>query len=93
MKASIQKHSVLTYYALTFAISWGGILLVIGGPGGIPGTPEQFKRLLFFVALAMMHGPSLAGILLTGLISGRAGLRELIFRLLKWRERRERCAG
>jgi hypothetical protein len=35
IKTFIRKHSVLIYYALTFAISWGGILLVIGGPGAI----------------------------------------------------------
>jgi hypothetical protein len=33
-KAFIVRHPVLTYFALTFAISWGGVLLVIGGPGG-----------------------------------------------------------
>ena len=77
-KAFIRRHPVLTYYALTFAISWGGLLLVIGGPGGIPGTPEQFETLLPFVILALLAGPSVAGILLTGLVSGRAGLRELL---------------
>lgn len=55
------------------------------GPGGIPGTPEQFKTLLFPVGLAMMTGPSIAGILLTGLVSGRGGLRDLIARFLTWR--------
>ena len=40
IKAFIKRHPVLTYYALTFAISWGGILVVVG-PGGIPGTTEQ----------------------------------------------------
>jgi membrane protease YdiL (CAAX protease family) len=30
-------------------------------------------------------GPSIAGILLTGLVSGRPGLRELLSRLLRWR--------
>ena len=30
--AVVKRHPVLTYSALTFAISWGGVLLVIGGP-------------------------------------------------------------
>ena len=76
---------MLIYYALTFAISWGGILLVIGGPGGIPATPKQFERLLPFMFLPMLAGPSVAGILLTGLVHGRAGLREFLSRLLRWR--------
>jgi hypothetical protein len=81
----LKRHPLLTYYALAFAISWGGVLLVIGGPGGIPGTPEQFGRLLPAVILALLAGPSVAGLLLTGLVQGRAGLRELLSRLLRWR--------
>lgn len=84
-KAFIKRHPVLAYYALTFAISWGGVLLVIGGPGGIPATSEQFARLLPFAIPALLAGPSIAGMLLTGLVSGRAGFRELLSRLLMWR--------
>ncbi len=35
--------------------------------------------------LAVLAGPSIAGILLTGLFDGRTGLREFRSRLLKWR--------
>ena len=83
--AFIKRHPVLTFYALAFAISWGGILMVVGGPGGIPGTPEQVARLFRFVILALLAGPSVAGLLVTGLVDGRAGLRELLARLLRWR--------
>jgi membrane protease YdiL (CAAX protease family) len=33
----------------------------------------------------MLAGPSVAGILMTGLVHGRAGFRELLSRLLRWR--------
>ncbi|MDP2857985.1 MAG: hypothetical protein Q8P50_08415 [Bacillota bacterium] len=79
----IKRHPVLTYFALTFSISWGGILIVVG-PGGIPGTREEFERLFPVVILALMAGPSVAGIVLTGLVHGWAGLRELLSRLLRW---------
>ena len=69
---------------MAFAISWGGFLMVVG-PGGFPGTQEQLETLLPFVVLAMLAGPSVAGILMTGLVHGRAGLRELLSRLLRWR--------
>jgi membrane protease YdiL (CAAX protease family) len=84
-KTFIKNHPVLTYYALTFTISWGGVLLVIGGPGGIPGTKEQFETLLPLAILALLAGPSVAGVLLIGLVYGRVGFRELLSRLLKWR--------
>ena len=37
IKAFIKSHPLLSYFVLTFAISWGGMLLVIvvGGPGEI----------------------------------------------------------
>lgn len=80
----IKRHPVLTYFALTFTISWGGILIVIG-PGGIPGTTAQIEKLFPIALMTLLVGPSVAGILLTGLIYGREGFREFLSRLLKWR--------
>jgi uncharacterized protein len=84
VKAIIKRRPVATYFALAFAISWGGLLVVVG-PGGIPGTTEQTETLLPFVVLAMLVGPSVASILTTGLVHGRAGIRDLLYRLLRWR--------
>ena len=81
----IERHPVLTYYVLTFILSWGGILLVIGGPGAIPSPSAQAMALLPVAILVMIIGPSVAGLLMTGLVQGRAGFRDLLARLLKWR--------
>jgi membrane protease YdiL (CAAX protease family) len=83
--AFIKRHPVLTFYALAFALSWGGILIVVGGPGGYPGTPEHVAQLFLFVMPAWLAGPSVASLLVTGLVDGRAGLRALRSRLLTWR--------
>jgi membrane protease YdiL (CAAX protease family) len=80
----IARHPVATYFALTYAISWGGFVFVVG-PGGFPGTGSQFDALLPFVAAAMLAGPAVAGLLLTVHLSGTAGLRELLSRLFRWR--------
>lgn len=85
IKTFIKRYPIPTYFALTFAISWSGFVLVVGGPSGFPGAPEQFETLLPLVAWAMLAGPSVSSLLLTGLICGKAGLRELLSRLLKWR--------
>ena len=85
MKAFISRHPVATYFALTFTISWGGVLLVIGGLDGMTGPRAQDNPLFPLAVLAMVAGPSVAGILLTGVIDGRAGLREFRSRLLRWR--------
>jgi uncharacterized protein len=85
IKAFIKSHPVLSYFALAFAISWGGILLVVGGPSGILGTKEEVDRLLLFVMMAWFAGPSVAGILLTGLLYGREGFHNLLTRMTRWR--------
>ena len=79
-----RRHPGLTYYALVFLISWGGILS-LAGPGGIPGTPERVAALMPFALAALFAGPSLAGLACTGLVHGRAGFRDLLSRGLRWR--------
>jgi membrane protease YdiL (CAAX protease family) len=81
--AFIRRHPLPIYFALTFAISWGGFVLVLG-PGGLPATPEQFDQLGLVIYLAVLAGPSIAGLLMTGLVSGWAGYRDLLARLLRW---------
>src|SRR5829696_3365484 len=86
IKAFLKSHPVLSYYALAFAITWGTILIVVGvGPNVILATKEQYSTMMAFLYPMMLAGPSVAGILLTGLLYGRAGLRELLSRLLTWR--------
>jgi CAAX protease family protein len=84
MRTIITRHPVLTYFALTFAISWGGFLVVVG-PGGFASTSWQTDARFPFAVLAMLAGPSVAGVLLSCLIDGKAGLREVLRQLLKWR--------
>jgi membrane protease YdiL (CAAX protease family) len=80
----IKKVPVLAYYVVVFAISWGGILMVLG-PGGLPMTAGGFEAVPLSALLTYLAGPSVAGILLTVLVSGRAGLAAFFSRLLQWR--------
>ena len=77
IKALIKRHPLLSYFALTFAITWGLFVLAVGGPGGIPATRVQFTTIPLGAILAVLVGPSASGILLTGLVHGRAGFRDL----------------
>lgn len=83
MKKLIATYPVAAYYVLTFTISWGGLVLFIGGPGNISAQPSDAP----FVALYLLTvaGPIISGVLLTGLYHGRQGYRDLFSRLLKWR--------
>jgi membrane protease YdiL (CAAX protease family) len=81
-----RQHPVIVYFALTFSISWGGLLLVIG-PSGIGGIMEQTTRNSLFWSLYVVTvaGPSVAGILSSILAYGKRGLRNLVAGLLRWR--------
>jgi CAAX protease family protein len=86
IKAFVKSHPLLSFFVLAFAISWGAILIAVGlGPGGFSATPQQFKMAVPYAVPAMLLGPSVAGILMTGLLYGRAGFRELVSRLFRWR--------
>lgn len=83
--AFIARHPVAAYFVIAFSISWGGVLLAIGGVSHIPSAPEETARLFPYALMAMLAGPCAAGLLLIGLIGGRAGYREFLSRLLRWR--------
>ena len=82
--AFIKRHALLTYFALTFAISWGGFVMVLGR-GGLASANWEAEAGFAYAVAAMLAGPTVAGILLTAFIDGRARLREMLSRLLRWR--------
>jgi membrane protease YdiL (CAAX protease family) len=83
VKNFIHKRPALAFYTLTFVISWGGMLIATGFISP-QANEEQAAMLLVFSYIAMLVGPSLVGILLTGVIDRKVGFRQLVSRLLKW---------
>jgi membrane protease YdiL (CAAX protease family) len=85
LQVFVRHHPVVTYFLVTFTISWSGALLAIGGAGGMSGTAPTNDPRFVSAVLAMLAGPSIAGILLTALVEGKRGLRELGARVRAWR--------
>jgi len=83
-KEQIKSYSLALYFALAFLISWGGIL-ALAGPEGFLGSAEIPADRLPLVYVCMLVGPSLSGLLLLSLTEGRAGWRDLLERLSRWR--------
>jgi len=82
---SIKLHPVLTYFVLTFILSWVcvGILFAVA-PAGLEGGKAQAGGLSMLALLAMTTGPSIASIVSTSIVEGRDGLRALFSRLGRW---------
>jgi membrane protease YdiL (CAAX protease family) len=62
-------------------------VVAVVGFDGIPGTAEDFQALLPMVVIAMLAGPSVAGVVSTGVFLGKTGLLDL------WNRFRERRVG
>jgi uncharacterized protein len=91
MKKSFHiHHAILLYFILAYAISWG-IIFVILSPDGLhiyKGDSVLSKTVsaqILYVWLAMLAGPSIAGISLTVLVDGKDGLKNLAKSIFKWK--------
>lgn len=82
--AFVKKYPVLTYFALTFLISWGGVA-ILAAPYGIPAPQAEFEQAWPVVFLPYFLGPSLSGLLMIGFLHGRAGFHHLFSRFIKWK--------
>lgn len=82
LKAYIQHHPVISYFVMTFTISWLGAFLIVA-PNLLHGKPiATLDGLLMFPV--MLIGPSVTGITLTAIVDGKTGLRNLFSRMGKW---------
>lgn len=83
MTTFITRQPVVAYYALTFALSWGAFV-VVDGTGLRTGSNWQTDPQFTVAVVAMLAGPPVAGLLMTVVVAGAAGLAELGVRLRRW---------
>src|SRR6516162_7284301 len=79
----VKRHSLAAFFLLTFGYS--GLLMfpvLASSLGWLPFHIAVLPALL--IQLLAVWGPTLSAFLLTGLISGKAGLRDLLIRLVRW---------
>jgi membrane protease YdiL (CAAX protease family) len=81
--AWLRSHPVLAYFALAFGLSWGGVggVMAVSDFSTAPLRPQE-AGVLFAL---MLLGPGVGGLVMTGLVDGRAGLSALAAGLTRWR--------
>jgi membrane protease YdiL (CAAX protease family) len=84
VKRFINNYSLAVYFLLAFIISWG-LIIFLAGPGNIPIDPVKSEEYLPMLYLSMLFGPSIAGLLMLGLIEGKKGFLRIKSGLLNWR--------
>src|SRR5215475_3289362 len=72
----LRRHPILSYFVLTYAVSWLGALLVTAPHLVRHERLLQFTGILMFPV--MLLGPSVVGLMLTPIVDGKAGWRELL---------------
>jgi membrane protease YdiL (CAAX protease family) len=82
MNQLIKRYPVLTFFVLTTVLGW---LAVIVGTALMPIDAEHPMTPLHGILVFFIASPSVVGILLTAIIDGREGLRELFDRAKRWR--------
>lgn len=86
IKSFIKRHPLVSYFGTAYGITWGSILIFLASKGfQLTSLQVQDVSILFVIVfVAMLLGPSTSGILLTGLLDGRNGLRELWLQIRRW---------
>lgn len=81
----VNQHALLAYIVLTFGLTWPLMLAEVLGSWGVIPFRLSLAGAGLLLTLPMAYGPTIAALIMTGVISGKAGIRTLLGRLLIWR--------
>ncbi|CAN5846270.1 type II CAAX endopeptidase family protein [soil metagenome] len=81
----IRRHSLVAYFVLAYALTWATTLpLVLSQRGlGMVNLPEGL--LLVLLLLATYIGPLPSALIVTGVVEGKPGIKQLLRRMGQWR--------
>jgi membrane protease YdiL (CAAX protease family) len=80
MRTFTRRHPLIAFFALAFVIAWAILIPSVLASYGLISLPAATLLLLI-----MGYGPTIAAILVSGAVGGRAEIRALLKRLLIWR--------
>ena len=82
----LARHPLISFFVLAYALSWlawSPWFLSEAGTGLLPFDGGRFSTLLNIAALVL--GPTLSALIVTGVSEGREGVRRLLRRIVLWR--------
>jgi membrane protease YdiL (CAAX protease family) len=90
IKRLIRRHPLIAFFVIAFAgewIAWLPLILAQNGLGLLPYTIPNlvYPPSYWFAALSSITGPTLASFVVTAIMSGKAGVRQLLWRYALWR--------
>src|SRR5438270_2336621 len=89
LKRLISRHPLLAYFVIAFVGSWVSLLPIAlsRGVNGLGLLPYTLPDSAFNIGgiLFTFAGPALASLVVTAIISGRAGVGQLLRRCVQWR--------
>src|SRR6266545_6151428 len=81
-KALIKRQPLLSMYIILFVLGWSGLILQMLISQGSLTVPSAIA---FVVEVVTGWAPGIAAVLVTAVIAGRVGVRDLLRRFLIWR--------
>src|ERR1043166_1363555 len=82
VKAFVRRQPLLSMYVILFVLGWSALILqVLNSQGSFSMSLPLFA----FVQILTGWAPGIAAVLITAIIAGRAGVRDLMRRFLIWR--------
>lgn len=84
MRQLIKRYPVLIFFILTTALGW---IAVMVGTAVMPIDEEHEMTAMHGILVFLIASPSVVGILLTIVVDGREGIKELFSRAVRWRVR------
>ena len=84
-KTFVQIHPLTSFVILAFALTWPFMIADALGSWGLVSFRLPLSGPGVLLTVLMAYCPTIAALIVTGLTSGKAGIRNLLGRILRWK--------
>jgi CAAX protease family protein len=84
-RAFAKRHPLITYFALAYALTWIFVIPIMLSQRGLGMVDLPDPLLFVFLLVSTYSGPLPAALIMTSILDGREGRRQLWRRVFQWR--------